>query len=138
MHFITASQGFRLNSGQYRNIAWALHDGQIAEERLLSAQKEAPYHRYRAKRLGDRAVTLPADYEITACRSSQQEMDRLDDSCFARLDRVILPLAQEPTPRGCLKLKWLLPELRIIRGAACVVVYHSGMRSGITLLPWRR
>src|SRR5215467_412438 len=124
MHFITASgRGFRLNSQQYRNVAWALHDGQIAEQRLLSSQKETPYQRYRAKRLGDRAVTRPADYKITACRPSQKEMDRLDDSSFAKLDRIILPLCDQPTPPGCLKLKWLLPELRIIRGADCVVVY---------------
>jgi hypothetical protein len=124
MHFITASgQGFSLNSRQYRNIAWALHDGQIAEERLLSAQKETPYPRYRAKRLGDGAGTFPAQYALTTCHSSQKEMDRLDDSSFASLDGVILALSQQPTPRGCLKLKWLLPELRIIRGANCVVVY---------------
>jgi hypothetical protein len=124
MHFITASgQGFKLNSRQYRNIAWALHNGQIAEQRLLSALTETPYQRYRAKRLGDRAVTLPADYVITICRDAQKEIDRVDDSSFAQLDSVILPLSQQPTPRGCLKLKWLLPELRIIRGADCVVVY---------------
>jgi hypothetical protein len=92
MHFITASgQGFRLNSQQYRNVAWALHDGQIAEQRLLSSQKETPYQRYRAKRLGDRAVTRPADYKITACRPSQKEMDRLDDSSFAKLDASSFP-----------------------------------------------
>src|SRR5262245_13361103 len=109
LHFITASgQGFRLTSRQYRKIAWALHDGQIAEERLISAHKETPYQRYRAKRLGNRAVAVPADYVITTCRSSQKEMDRLDHSSFAKLDTVILPLSQKPTPRGCLKPRWLL------------------------------
>jgi hypothetical protein len=50
-------------------------------------------------------------------------MDRLDDSSFSKLDSVILALSERPTPRGCLKLEWLLPELRIVRGAECVVVY---------------
>jgi hypothetical protein len=124
LHFITASgRSFSLNSRQYRKIGWALHDGQVAEGRLRSGQKQTPYQRYRAKRLGGPASTGPADYAITTCRASLKEMDRLGGSSFAQLDGVILALAERPTPRGCLQLKWLLPELRIVRGAECVVVY---------------
>ncbi len=124
MHFIAASgKGFVLNRRQYKDIAWALHDGQIAEDRLLSAQKETPYQRYRVKRLGAGHLTFATDYAITACRSSQKEMDRIDESSFARLDSVILALSKLPTPRGCIKLKWLLPDLRVIREADCVIVY---------------
>ena len=128
MHFITASgQRFRLNKQQYRKIGWALYNGQIAERRLLSAEKETAYQQYRAKRLRGRAEPLPVDCEITTCRSSKNEMDCLDESSFAKLDRVILSLCQHPTPRGCVKLKWLLPELRIIRGTDCIVVYATDM-----------
>jgi len=127
MHFVTAAgKSFTLNSRQYRNIAWALHDGQIAEGRLLSAEKETPYNRYRVKRLGSGASSVstgPTDYVITTCRSSQKDMDRMERSSFARLDSVILALSNLPTPRGCLQLKYLLPDLRILRGAECVVAY---------------
>ena len=108
MHFVTAAgKSFTLNSRQYRNIAWALHDGQIAEGRLLSAEKETPYHRYRVKRLGSSTSSVstgPTDYVITTCRSSQKDMDRMERSSFARLDSVILALSKLPTPRGCLQL----------------------------------
>jgi hypothetical protein len=121
MSFITAAgKGFRLNSRQYRNIAWALHDGQIAEGRLLAGEPEIPYHRYRSKRLSGGPVSQ-AKYAIQVGRSAQKELDRMDRLAFARLDRVILGLGERPTPRGCLKLKWLLPELRIVRGAESVV-----------------
>jgi hypothetical protein len=46
----------------------------------------------------------------------------MDKSSFAKLDGVILTLSKLPTPRECVRLKWLLPEIRIIREAGCVVV----------------
>src|ERR1700692_4355953 len=92
MHFVTAAgKGFTLNSRQYADIAWALHNGQIAELRL--AEKDMPYQKYRGSRLGAVLPAIPqTDYAIVTCRSSQGDMDRMDESSFARLDDVILAL----------------------------------------------
>jgi hypothetical protein len=94
--------------------------------RLLSTEKETLYQRH-THTPGDGAVTPGTDCEITTCRSSQKEMNRLDYSSFPRLDRVILRLSKQPAPRGSLKLKWLLAQLSIIRGVHCVVVYATDL-----------
>jgi mRNA-degrading endonuclease RelE of RelBE toxin-antitoxin system len=125
MHFATASgKFFTLNSRQYEKIAWALWEGQIAETRLvLMPEKDAPYQRYRVKRLGANAPSAPTDYAIAIRRSSQKDMDRMDESSFAKLDSVIIALSKQPMPPECIQIKYLRPDLRIIRGAECVVVY---------------
>ena len=96
----------------------------IAESRLLRlAEKNTPYRQYRAKRLGTRAPSVPAGYAITIRRSSRNDMDRMDGPSFAGLDRVIMDLSKMPAPPGCMRLKWLLPDLRIVRRGGYVVVY---------------
>jgi mRNA interferase RelE/StbE len=45
------------------------------------------------------------DYSLDIKQSAQKELDSLDDTLFARIDRKILPLADNPRPAGCKKLK---------------------------------
>jgi mRNA interferase RelE/StbE len=44
-------------------------------------------------------------YFLDIKRSAQKELDSLDDALFTRIDRKILPLAENPRPAGCKKLK---------------------------------
>jgi mRNA interferase RelE/StbE len=46
-----------------------------------------------------------AKYSIEIKPSAQKELDALDDKLFARVDRKILALADNPRPTGCKKLK---------------------------------
>ena len=45
------------------------------------------------------------EYSLNIKQSAQKELDSLDDALFARIDRKILPLADNPRPPGCKKLK---------------------------------
>jgi mRNA interferase RelE/StbE len=45
------------------------------------------------------------DYSLAIKQSAQKELDSLDDTVFARIDRKVLPLADNPRPGGCKKLK---------------------------------
>jgi mRNA interferase RelE/StbE len=44
-------------------------------------------------------------YSLEIKHSAQKELDALDDTLFARIDRKILGLADNPRPVGCKKLK---------------------------------
>jgi mRNA interferase RelE/StbE len=44
-------------------------------------------------------------YSIEIKPSAQREMDLLSDSLFARIDKRILRLADDPRPQGCRKLR---------------------------------
>ena len=46
-----------------------------------------------------------AKYSLNIKSSAQKELDALDDAVFARIDRKILMLAENPRPSGCKKLK---------------------------------
>jgi mRNA interferase RelE/StbE len=46
-------------------------------------------------------------------QSAQKELDALDDRLFARIDRRILALAENPRPAGCKKLKGYKDQWRI-------------------------
>ncbi len=46
-----------------------------------------------------------ARYSLVVKQSAQKELDALDDVMFARVDRKILTLADDPRPAGCKKLK---------------------------------
>jgi mRNA interferase RelE/StbE len=45
------------------------------------------------------------EYSLEIKQSAQKEMDALDDALFARIDRKIMALAENPRPAGCKKLK---------------------------------
>lgn len=49
-------------------------------------------------------------------QSAQRELDALDDALFARIDRKILALADNPRPSGCKKLKGYKDQWRVRAG----------------------
>jgi len=54
-----------------------------------------------------------AKYALRIKQSAQKELDALDDSLFARIDRKILALADDPRPAGCKKLSGFRDQWRI-------------------------
>jgi mRNA interferase RelE/StbE len=52
-------------------------------------------------------------YALNIKPSAQRELDALDDPVFARLDRKLLALADEPRPAGCKKLKGYKDQWRV-------------------------
>jgi mRNA-degrading endonuclease RelE of RelBE toxin-antitoxin system len=46
-----------------------------------------------------------AEYSIEIKPSAGKELDALDHALFARIDRKILALAENPRPPGCKKLR---------------------------------
>jgi len=63
-----------------------------------------------------------AKYSLEIKQSAQKELDSLDDAVFARVDRKILALADNPRPAGCKKLKGY-KDLWRIRVSDMRVVY---------------
>jgi mRNA interferase RelE/StbE len=52
-------------------------------------------------------------YSLEIKPSAQKELDELDDTVFARIDRKILGLASDPRPAGSKKLKGYKDHWRI-------------------------
>ena len=52
-------------------------------------------------------------YSLDIKQSAQKELDALDDALFARIDRKILALADNPRPTGCKKLKGYRDQWRV-------------------------
>ena len=46
-----------------------------------------------------------AEYTLAILPSAARELNALDDGLFARIDRKVAQLAQNPRPAGCKKLK---------------------------------
>ena len=61
------------------------------------------------------------EYSLHIKHSAQKELDSLDDALFNRIDRKILPLAGNPRPAGCKKLKGFKDLWRIRIGDYRVV-----------------
>jgi mRNA interferase RelE/StbE len=54
-----------------------------------------------------------AKYSLEIKQSAQRELDALDDALFARIDRKILALADDPRPAGCKKLRAYKDQWRV-------------------------
>jgi mRNA interferase RelE/StbE len=54
-----------------------------------------------------------AKYSLEIKPSATRELDALEDAVFARIDRRILSLAENPRPAGCKKLKGYKDTWRI-------------------------
>ncbi len=52
-------------------------------------------------------------YSLQIKQSAQKELDALDYALFARIDRKILMLAENPRPLGCKKLRGYKDQWRI-------------------------
>jgi mRNA interferase RelE/StbE len=61
------------------------------------------------------------EYSLHIKQSAQKELNSLDDALFTRIDRKILPLADNPRPAGCKKLKGFKDLWRIRIGDFRVV-----------------
>ncbi len=62
-----------------------------------------------------------ARYSLEIKPSAGKELDALDDALFARIDRKIMALAENPRPPGCKKLKSGDKERRVRVGDHRVV-----------------
>ncbi len=60
-------------------------------------------------------------YSVEIKPSAQKELDALDDPLFARIDRKILALSDNPRPTGCKKLRGYRDLWRIRAGDRRVV-----------------
>ena len=81
-----------------------------------------------------------AKYSVEITYSAQKELDALDDPLFARMDRKILALADNPGPVGSKKLKGYKDSWRIRVGDWRVVyiVDHAAKLVSITRVAHRR
>jgi mRNA interferase RelE/StbE len=64
-----------------------------------------------------------AKYSLEIKQFAQKELDALDDAVFARIDRKILTLADNPRPPGCKKLRGYKDQWRIRVGDWRVVYF---------------
>jgi mRNA interferase RelE/StbE len=58
-------------------------------------------------------VARVANFSLAVTHSAQKELDALDERLFARIDRKILALADDPRPAGSKKLKGYKDSWRI-------------------------
>jgi mRNA interferase RelE/StbE len=62
-----------------------------------------------------------ARYSLKIKPSAGKELDALDDALFARIDRKIMALAENPRPPGCKRLKGYKDQWRVRVGDYRVV-----------------
>ena len=62
-----------------------------------------------------------AKYSLEIKASAQKELDSLNETLFARIDRKVLALADNPRPAGCKKLRGYKDLWRIRAGDMRVV-----------------
>jgi mRNA interferase RelE/StbE len=72
--------------------------------------------------------------------SAGKELDALDDALFARIDRKILVLAQNPRPPGCKKLRGYkdLWRIRVGEWRVLYVIDDAAKLISITRIAHRR
>ena len=118
--FLTASgHKIAINPKSSRSTFAIFQDGLIAEASL--DEKDVSYEAYRRKR-GYRGQTHS---KIRIVRPIQKQLDRVDDALFAKLDKGLLFLAENPiSPRSKPKcFRRLLGDLRLADSAHYSVVY---------------
>ena len=81
-----------------------------------------------------------AKYTLEIKPSAGKELDALDDALFARIDRKILVLAENPRPPGCKKLRGYKDHWRIRVGdwRVLYVIDDAAKRVSVTRLAHRR
>lgn len=72
-------------------------------------------------------------YALDIKQSAQKELDALDDTLFARLDRTILALADNPRPAGCKKLKGYKDQWRVRVGDYRVIYAIDAATKTVTV-----
>ena len=81
-----------------------------------------------------------AKYTLEIMPSAGRELDALDDALFARIDRKILTLAENPRPPGCKKLRGYKDHWRIRAGdwRVLYLIDDVAKRVSITRVAHRR
>ncbi len=81
-----------------------------------------------------------AKYSLEIKPSAAKELDALDHARFARIDRKILALADNPRPAGCKKLRGYKDQWRIRVGDWRVVyiIDDQAKRVSVTRVAHRR
>jgi mRNA interferase RelE/StbE len=81
-----------------------------------------------------------AKYTLEIKPSAANELDALDDALFARIDRKILVLAENPRPPGCKKPRGYKDHWRIRVGdwRVLYVIDDAAKRVSITRVAHRR
>lgn len=79
-------------------------------------------------------------YSLEIKPSAAQELDALDHALFARIDRKIRALAEDPRPQGCKKLRGYKDQWRIRVGDWRVVyiIDDEAKRVSVTRVAHRR
>jgi mRNA interferase RelE/StbE len=72
-------------------------------------------------------------YSVEIKQSAQRELDALGDSLFARIDRKILALSDNPRPSGCKKLRGYKDLWRIRVGDWRVVYIINDNTNGVVV-----
>jgi mRNA interferase RelE/StbE len=81
-----------------------------------------------------------AKFTLEIKPSAAKELDALDDALFARIDRKIMVLAENPRPPGCKKLRGYKDHWRVRVGEWRVlyVIDDAAKRVSITRVAHRR
>jgi mRNA interferase RelE/StbE len=76
-----------------------------------------------------------AKYSLEIKPAAAKELDALDNALFARIDRKILALAENPRPSGCNKDQW---RIRVGDWRVVYIVDDAARRVSITRVAHRR
>jgi mRNA interferase RelE/StbE len=81
-----------------------------------------------------------ARYFLEIKPSAAKELDALDDALFARVDRKIMALAENPRPPGCKKLRGYKDDWRIRVGdwRVLYIIDDAAKRVSVTRVAHRR
>jgi mRNA interferase RelE/StbE len=74
-----------------------------------------------------------ARYSLEIKRSAQKELDALEDGLFARIDRKILALADDPRVAGCKKLRGYRDQWRVRIGDWRIVYIIDDVAKVVTI-----
>lgn len=131
-NFLTASgHKIAISPKRSKSTFTIFQDGLIAESCLN--QKDVSYEAYRRKR-GYRSRQFRSQIRIV--RPIQEQLDRVDDGLFAKLDEGLVSLAEHPmfsrSKPKC--FKWFLGNLRLAAAAHYSVVYTIDEAANLRIL----
>jgi mRNA interferase RelE/StbE len=75
-----------------------------------------------------------AKFSLDIKASARKELDSLNDALFARIDRKILSLADNPRPAGCKKLRGYKDQWRIRVGDYRVIYLLDDYKALVTIM----
>jgi mRNA interferase RelE/StbE len=85
-------------------------------------------------------MAIVAKYSLEIKSAAAKELDALDNALFARIDRKIMSLAENPRPSGCKKLRGYrdLWRIRVGDWRVVYIVDDSKKRVSITRVAHRK